>query len=1013
MKLSRYSSANGLIGRADLLHLLATSPRPELWLDDDGEHQFGYQQRVPSPEQDQTGGTIFDPPPPKQTVQTGNFKLPLQMPFAHVIAERQSRELLTQAENTGQTVTVYEPFGEDDDPATRAPEQHRLISYQKLVPKARLLPALKRYVSGNRTLGLDVPMLVKQIAGQQLPRHLPRRQIKTWHPQWVVVLDFAKRLWPYRQDMHQLAEHLLHACGQSGVSIRIINHGPLQHWTDWVEEQRTGCALPVKHAWRMPPSGTPVLLVSDLGLLEGSESADHQVWQGFIRQLGKARTQPLALLPLCTEQLDAGLPNQLTLLRWSPDARIHPERAQGNGQAVPEGLKELLAMASVTRRVDPPLLRAMRRLNPKAPLNAGLEGAFWCHADVEAGSAANIRNEAQAKHLAHFAQLLDDSHIKLEQLRYRHHAHLRAVLNHEEAMMWRAHVELDDAELAPETLQRLAKADSFMRQLASTLKQADGLQKGGIWWSVAQDIVQRADNQMGEHYRELLAPLVQAIVEVRGNWQQMPDWVDPVDLVDHSQRRAWERWLVCDPVAGGIYLQPTPPSDNQSALTGPLLIDQGGLRLESVGSRLLLSIRDLPYRLCGLQDEAMIKLTSSVETLTLTGVKRPRGAAAWGYDTTRSGLSVRSASLCGKSFEWSTSSTRLESFIQPVWLDNDHFQLEQPLQSNQVNLSDTAPTYFQYEDGYNRSSTFRFALDRYGVRADLTIILPVGKPIQSFRWIEPGTFWMGSPDDEAERNTNEGPQHEVTITQGFWLADTACTKALWQAVMDNNPSRFKDDPNQPVEKINWHQVQEFIQRLQVLLPGCQVDLPSEAEWEYACRAGTDTPFSFGATISPHQVNYDGNSPYAGGKRGEYRGKTVPVKTLSANSWGLYEMHGNVDEWCKDGQRNYDEHPKIDPLGPLAGTDLPRVVRGGSWSHDAWGSRSAYRDALQPGFASDLLGFRFCLRSIQSGQEQVSPAGTPGGASQEVAENSATSSESGLISKLGAFLKRGPKPKRRS
>jgi hypothetical protein len=464
---SIHSSANGLIGRADLLRLLATAPRPVLLLYDDGEHQFGYRQEDTPIDQSQTGETIIDLPLPEPPAQTGNFKLPLQMPFVHVIAERQARKPRNQPQNPDQTVAVYAPIAEDD---AKPPSAVRLVNYQDLVPKARLIPALKRYLSSNRTAGLDVPLLVKQIAGQQLPRHLPRRQLKTWHSHWVVVLDFAKRLWPYRQDMHQLAEHLLHACGQSGVSIRIINQGPLQHWTDWVEEQRTSGTLPDKHAWCMPPADTPVLLVSDLGLLEGPDSTSHHAWQLFIRQLGKAQTRPLALVPLGAEQLDGGMPNNLILLRWSPDARIRPERTLGGGKVDPDGIKDLLAMAAVTRRVDPPLLRAMRRLNPKAPLNAGLEGAFWCHADVEAGAAANIRFGAQAKHLAHFAQQLDDRHIELEQLRYRHHAHLRAVLNHEESLLWGTHADLDGAKAAAESYQRLAKADAFMRQLAATLK---------------------------------------------------------------------------------------------------------------------------------------------------------------------------------------------------------------------------------------------------------------------------------------------------------------------------------------------------------------------------------------------------------------------------------------------------------------------------------------------------------------------------------------------------------------
>jgi formylglycine-generating enzyme required for sulfatase activity len=261
--------------------------------------------------------------------------------------------------------------------------------------------------------------------------------------------------------------------------------------------------------------------------------------------------------------------------------------------------------------------------------------------------------------------------------------------------------------------------------------------------------------------------------------------------------------------------------------------------------------------------------------------------------------------------------------------------------------------------------------DAFGLWADfsLTASEHTDSVSQRLRWIEAGSFLMGSPDDEPERLDHEGPQHEVTISQGFWLADTACTQALWLAVMgDENPSRFQDDLNQPVEQVSWHAVQTFLQRLQTMLPDCQVDLPSEAEWEYACRAGTETPFSFGANISPQQVNYNGNYPYPGGEPGEYREKTVPVKSLSANPWGLYEMHGNVYEWCKDGQRSYDQQAQIDPLGPMVGDDGPRVIRGGSWDYFARGARSARRDAVRPGNAIDILGFRVCLRSIEPGQE---------------------------------------------
>lgn len=262
--------------------------------------------------------------------------------------------------------------------------------------------------------------------------------------------------------------------------------------------------------------------------------------------------------------------------------------------------------------------------------------------------------------------------------------------------------------------------------------------------------------------------------------------------------------------------------------------------------------------------------------------------------------------------------------------------------------------------------------DRYGLWAELEVedsglsgglVLSgsSGKVVQRLRWIEPGSFLMGSPDTEPGRYDDEGPQHPVTLTQGFWLADTACTQALWLAVVGGkNPSHFKEDTQCPVEQVSWDGVKEkFLPKLQALLPpNCEATLPTEAQWEYACRAGTTTPFSFGDTITPSLVNYDGNHPYNGGEEGEYRKRTVPVKTFLANGWGLYEMHGNVLEWCWDKKRNYAEGAVVDP-GAIG--DGPRPLRGGSWLDFARGARSASRDGNHRVYRNGRVGFRVALR----------------------------------------------------
>ena len=238
---------------------------------------------------------------------------------------------------------------------------------------------------------------------------------------------------------------------------------------------------------------------------------------------------------------------------------------------------------------------------------------------------------------------------------------------------------------------------------------------------------------------------------------------------------------------------------------------------------------------------------------------------------------------------------------------------------------------------------------------------------QRFRWINPGMFMMGSSNDEAERFDNE-LQHQVTLTRGYWLADTTCTIALWEAVMDKNTSTFKENPDNPVENVSWDDVQAFIQRLNQSLPGLSSRLPSEAEWEYACRGGTSTPFSFGENITTEQVNYNGGYPYAGGVKGEYRGKTLPVKSLPTNSWGLYGIHGNVWEWCADWYGDYESGMAVDPAGPRDGSD--RVLRGGSWFSHAGYTRSASRGRNIPAVRYDYYGFRLALgRTGKSPEEQ--------------------------------------------
>ena len=229
---------------------------------------------------------------------------------------------------------------------------------------------------------------------------------------------------------------------------------------------------------------------------------------------------------------------------------------------------------------------------------------------------------------------------------------------------------------------------------------------------------------------------------------------------------------------------------------------------------------------------------------------------------------------------------------------------------------------------------------------------------QVLRWIPPGRFLMGSPESEEGRFDDE-QQHAVALMRGFWLGETTCTQALWHAVMGDNPSEFKGDEEVPVERVSWDDVMErFLPALNGKVRGLEVALPSEAQWEYACRAGTETPFWFGSQIDSEQVNFYGNHPMPSGRKSAYRERTIGVKALSANGWGLYQMHGNVWEWCADEAGTYCEGEAINPIGEAAlSGPASRVLRGGGWISAARRCRSASRRAYEPSGRLEDAGFR--------------------------------------------------------
>ena len=239
-----------------------------------------------------------------------------------------------------------------------------------------------------------------------------------------------------------------------------------------------------------------------------------------------------------------------------------------------------------------------------------------------------------------------------------------------------------------------------------------------------------------------------------------------------------------------------------------------------------------------------------------------------------------------------------------------------------------------------------YLLRKGGEKAGDRVVKTINGVEFVFRWAPADTFMMGSPYSEDDRSDDE-EQHQVMLTNGFWMMETEVTQKQWKAIMGDNPSKFKSSDNLPVETVSWDKCQEFCKKCADL--GLPVQLPTEAQWEYACRAGTTGAY---AGDLDEMAWYSSNSG----------SKTHSVGTKKPNAWGLYDMHGNVIEWCADWYGGYSSDSVTAPMEPSDGDR--RIIRGGSWEDSDWKCRSANRDSNVPHYCNNYLGFR-CAMSITS------------------------------------------------
>lgn len=811
-----------------------------------------------------------------------------------------------------------------------------------LLRRSQYWPALRSSLQSARPLGIDWPVLVQQLATDLKLEPLPQQKQALWAAPLWLIWDASERLMPYESDFEALFRTLKRLRGTAELRLYTLR-GDCR-WIAWRgqhnEQGEYLSGLP------RPTPGTRICVLSDLGALAATPALE-QRWLGWIRQWRGLGASVVAWCPSATGQVQAELAQHAevrhlcgrSLGRLHPTSRgwRTPEQRADQHARLRAQAERLLTLASCALHVAPALLRELRLLDAELRHAPGAEALAWCAPEVGRSLLSRpLQAESAPRWRARFAQLPPALQQAVAACIQRMHAQRGRSTAWLEWLLWECH-SAPAAHRGHET--QIAAARQALRRLFHAGAGA-ALQHTLV--AVAFDVqrMQHFDAKWWAAEGDWAGKLL-ALAEVAS----IPAGLSAAQILS-AQPLTPARSCFLGQVGNALWLMPTQGPPACQRLTADFRSDLLLLKASQTSHEPLTKIAT-QHAPCRLAPLAALSLYTREQQFDLVEIPRPTvalksttGDRTWalefGHD--RHGVYALTPAFAGVQAKFHVLPPALAAAASPFL------------------ARDQRKRYIEFSAGKLQC---RLGFDlNYGAFAEIRI----GNAAQRMRWIEHGEFWMGSPDDEPERRSNEGPRHRVRISQGFWLADTACTQALWRAVMGKNPSRFKGDPQLPVEQLSWHDAQKFFQRLAALgLPG--VDLPTEAQWEYACRAGTQTPFHFGWRINPGLVNYDGNHPFAGGAKSGWRKRTMSVKALPANDWGLFQMHGNVFEWCKDGQREYEKGDKAipDPEGPQV--DNRRALRGGSWLSTAGFARGAFRFAFPPADRSVFIGLRFVLRSM--------------------------------------------------
>ena len=778
----------------------------------------------------------------------------------------------------------------------------------------RLLPKLRQE---KTTQNLDIEKLIYQVSRAEFITSLPMQR-RNRDTQAVQIIDDRQvHLMPYWLDHSWLTWHLQASMPEYRLTRAVIEQGDSEPQSI----QDNGL-----EAYQLPPEGSTVLILSDLGLLTGRT----QYYEALLQRLSSQGYHIVVVTPCHEADYPASLKSLISVVSWEENGGRLPaenvlqarsEKAtsdnadeapnhEPDGENTPRCPREqwgetLLSLCAVTVRLEPELLRAVRyvlnnhlRKEGKDTLPAAAESFAWQHPAVSqahsvAATIDTAANQEWQKVLAHQPLALKrDLFTALRQ--------------------WRSGL--------PDEI--------WFEEFLSVDLCCDEQEQSDIDW-FKQDLAEAEAFFNYVHEQALTSGKLTAKQQ-----SQYAAWIHRVALraskgvADEGQlKEVFQRCLYLSrdadgKIPGGHELDPALVAENE-----PQQQPQSAWLCQR-GNQICVTLHDA------------------------FNVPKNRSSMIARLDYRSPKLKVM--------LEDETVTVDLPTRLTKEWVA---FNLEGVAAQKthlQTDLSDL------YLDGFERPKwAKRIGRDTYGLFAELEINNPKGQALsQCFRWVPAGSFMMGSPESEPERYAEDEDYHQVTHTKGFWVADTTVTQAIWEAVMGKNPAKFKEDLNNPVEQVSWDDSQEFIEKLNQALPEMsanqQLRLPSEAEWEYACRAGTETPFSFGDNMTSEQVNFDGSRPYNNAEKSKKRNKTIAVKSLPANPWGLHEMHGNVWEWCSDAwQESLGTEAMVDPCHSVDDSAL-RVRRGGSWIIDGGYVRSAYRVHDLPDNRNSGIGLRLSL-----------------------------------------------------